>query len=77
MITTALQWAETLAAFPQPTLLADREAAIRGLGLALEEGLALERRLGTTTLATGREGAARFAAGAGRAGDGVPRVTKR
>jgi enoyl-CoA hydratase len=72
VVPTALAWAETLAAFPQPTMLADREAAIRGLGLSLEEGLALERRLGWATVAVGREGAARFASGVGRGGRGVP-----
>jgi enoyl-CoA hydratase/carnithine racemase len=76
VLPTALAWAETLAAFPQATLLADREAAIRGLGLPLEEGLALERRLGWATVAVGREGAARFAGGAGRGGRGVPGVSR-
>src|SRR2546426_514655 len=71
-LATALEWAELIAAFPQETMLADREAAIRGLGLPLDEGLALERRLGWATVAVGREGAARFAAGQGRGGTGVP-----
>jgi len=71
-VEAALEWAEILAGFPQETILADREAAIRGLGLALEEGLALERRLGWATVAVGREGALRFAGGAGRGGAGVP-----
>jgi enoyl-CoA hydratase len=68
----ALAWAETIASFPQPTALADREAAIRGSGLPLDEGLALERRLGWATVEVGRAGAARFAGGEGRAGSGVP-----
>ncbi|MGH7895558.1 MAG: crotonase/enoyl-CoA hydratase family protein [Candidatus Binatia bacterium] len=72
VVATALEWVETLAAFPQATLLADREAAIRGLGLPLEEGLALERRLGWETVGIGGEGAARFSGGAGRGGSGVP-----
>jgi enoyl-CoA hydratase len=72
-VSAALEWAEQIAAFPQPTLLADREAAIRGAGLPLEEGLALERRLGWATVAEGRAGAGRFAAGAGRHGAGVGR----
>src|ERR1044071_9669838 len=38
----ALEWAEALAAFPQETMLADRRAAIEGLGLPLADGLALE-----------------------------------
>ncbi len=69
----ALGWAEQLAGFPQETLLADREAAIRGFGLPLQEGLALERRLGGPTVGVGRRGAARFASGEGRGGRGVPR----
>jgi enoyl-CoA hydratase len=69
----ALEWAETLASFPQETLLADREAAIRGCGLPLDQGLALERKLGRATLAVARRGAARFAAGEGRQGEGVPK----
>jgi len=72
VLPTALEWAELIASFPQPTMLADREAAIRGFGLPLEDGLALERRLGWVTAGVGVEGAARFASGAGRGGAGVP-----
>ena len=68
----ALAWAEVIAAFPQPTMLADREALYRGLGRPLEEGLAIERALGMATLETARQGAGRFAAGQGRGGRGVP-----
>jgi enoyl-CoA hydratase len=64
----ALELAETLAAFPQETMLADRRAAIEGLGMPLPDGLALEHRLGRETLATAARGAARFAAGTGRHG---------
>jgi enoyl-CoA hydratase len=71
-VDAALEWVEVLAGFPQETMLADREAAIRGVGLPLEEGLALENRLGWATVAVGREGATRFAGGAGRGGAGVP-----
>jgi len=67
----ALELAERLAAFPQETMLADRRAAIEGSGLPLADGLALELRLGRETLAVALEGAARFAAGEGRHGDGV------
>jgi len=69
VLAKALEWAELIAAFPQPTLLADREAAIRGFGQPLEQGLALERELGWKTVGVGQQGAARFAAGAGRGGD--------
>jgi enoyl-CoA hydratase len=67
----ALELAETLAAFPQETMLADRRAAIEGLGMPLADGLALEHRLGRETLALAARGAARFAAGAGRHGGPV------
>ena len=64
----ALELAESLAAFPQETMLADRRAAIEGLGMPLADGLALEHRLGRETLAVAARGAARFAAGEGRHG---------
>jgi enoyl-CoA hydratase len=67
----ALELAESIASFPQETMLADRQAAIEGFGLPLEQGLDLERRLGRETLGTAMEGAARFAAGEGRHGEGV------
>ena len=67
----ALELAETLAGFPQDTMLADRRAAIEGSGLSLEEGLALEARNGRPTQETAWRGAARFAGGEGRGGAGV------
>jgi enoyl-CoA hydratase len=67
----ALELAETIAAFPQETMLADRRAAIEGAGLPLAEGLALEHRLGRETLHAAVEGAARFSSGEGRHGKGV------
>jgi len=67
----ALELAEQLSAFPQPTMLSDRRAAIEGAGLPLAEGLELERRLGLEVLDVAVRGAARFAAGEGRHGDGV------
>jgi enoyl-CoA hydratase len=67
----ALELAERIATFPQETMLADRRAAIEGLGMPLAEGLALEHRLGRETLEAAVRGAARFAAGEGRHGDGV------
>jgi enoyl-CoA hydratase len=67
----ALELAERLAAFPQETMLADRRGALEGFGLPLAEGLALERRLGTEVLEVAVRGAARFAAGEGRHGEGV------
>ena len=52
-------------------MLADRRAAIEGFGLPLAEGLELEHRLGRETLEVAVRGAARFAAGEGRHGEGV------
>ncbi len=67
----ALEWAERLAGFPQETMLSDRRAALEGAGLPLAEGLALEHRLGREVLEVAARGAARFAAGEGRHGEGV------
>jgi enoyl-CoA hydratase len=67
----ALGYAEALAAFPQVTMLADRRAAIEGLGLPLEAGLAVEAKAGMETFGTAVEGAGRFAAGEGRGGAGA------
>jgi enoyl-CoA hydratase len=64
----ALALAELIAAFPQPTVLADRAALYAGLGRPVEDGLRIEARLGIPTIAVGAEGANRFAAGAGRGG---------
>ena len=64
----ALALAEQLAGFPQETMLADRRAAIEGIGMPFAEGLELEHRLGRETLAVAARGAARFAAGEGRHG---------
>src|SRR4051812_4375730 len=67
----ALEIAEGLAGFPQDTMLADRRAAIEGLGLALSDGLALEAESGPATLETAWKGAGRFAGGEGRGGSGA------
>jgi enoyl-CoA hydratase len=67
----ALALAETLAAFPQETMLSDREAALAAHGLPLDQGLALEALLGRERIAAAARGAARFAAGEGRGGRGV------
>jgi enoyl-CoA hydratase len=70
-LTRALALAEGLAQFPQRTMLADRRAAIEGLGMTLEEGLALEAKAGPEVFEDGARGAARFAAGEGRGGVGA------
>jgi enoyl-CoA hydratase len=67
----ALELAEGLARFPQRTMLADRRAAIEGLGMPLAEGLALEADTGPEVFEDGARGAARFAAGEGRGGAGA------
>jgi enoyl-CoA hydratase/carnithine racemase len=54
----ALELAEAIAAFPQDTMLSDREAT--HAALPIEEGLALEARLGRERIATALEGAQRF-----------------
>jgi enoyl-CoA hydratase len=67
----ALELAERIAGFPQETMLADRRAAIEGFGLPLAEGIALEHRLGREVLDVAVRGAARFAGGEGRHGEGA------
>jgi enoyl-CoA hydratase len=67
----ALALAEGLAGFPQATMLADRRAAIEGLGMSLADGMALEAQAGPEVFADGARGAERFAAGEGRGGAGA------
>jgi enoyl-CoA hydratase len=67
----ALAIAEGLAAFPQQTMLSDRRAALEGIGMPFEDGLALEAKLGRDSVITGAAGAARFAAGEGRGAEGA------
>jgi enoyl-CoA hydratase len=67
----ALALAEGLARFPQRTMLADRRAAIEGLGMTLADGLTLEAQAGPEVFADGARGAARFAGGEGRGGAGA------
>ncbi len=69
-LTDAIELARQLAAFPQRCLRSDRRSSYEQWSLGLDDALANETVLGLETLATGesREGAARFAAGAGRHG---------
>jgi enoyl-CoA hydratase len=67
----AMSLAEGLASFPQRTMLADRRAAIEGLGMTLAEGLELEAAAGPDVFEDGARGAERFAAGEGRGGAGA------
>src|SRR5437660_1890168 len=70
-VTRALALAEGLARFPQRTMLADRRAAILGFGMPISDGLALEAHTGLEVFDAGARGAARFAAGEGRGGEGA------
>ncbi len=67
----ALEIANEIAKFPQRCMRSDRLSAHRQWNLDLEAALREETVLGRAVIATGetREGAARFAAGAGRHGD--------
>ena len=67
----ALEIAEALASFPQETMLSDRQAAIEGVGMTFEEGLAREAAIGREVFEVAQRGAARFAAGEGRGGAGA------
>jgi enoyl-CoA hydratase len=67
----ALELANNLARFPQRTMLADRRAAIEGLGMPLADGLQLEARAGPEVFEDAVRGAARFAGGEGRGGAGA------
>jgi enoyl-CoA hydratase len=69
---TAIELAGRIAEFPQVCLRNDRRSAIEQWELGAD-AMANEIRLGLDTLASAEavEGAARFAAGAGRGGDGV------
>jgi enoyl-CoA hydratase len=67
----AIELANNLARFPQRTMLADRRAAIEGLGMTLEQGLALESHAGPEVYLDAVSGAQRFASGEGRGGAGA------
>src|SRR3954471_11303153 len=67
----ALELAEALARFPQETMLADRRAAIEGIGMTFEEGLRFESSAALEVFEAARRGAARFAAGEGRGAAGT------
>ncbi len=67
----AVELANNLARFPQSTMLADRRAAIEGLGMTLQEGLQLEAQAGPDTYLDAVRGATRFAGGEGRHGEGA------
>ena len=64
----AIALGERLAALPQETMLSDRRSVYDGWGLSREDALALEMRYGLAVVEVGRQGAERFAGGAGRGG---------
>jgi enoyl-CoA hydratase len=65
--------AEEISAFPPTCMRNDRRSVLWQWGLPEPDALILEARLGLDTIASGetRQGAGRFAAGAGRHGDDV------
>jgi enoyl-CoA hydratase len=67
----AVELANNLARFPQQTMLADRRAAIEGLGMPLEHALQLEAQAGPEVYQDAVAGAGRFASGEGRGGAGA------
>ncbi len=67
----ALEMAEALARFPQETMLADRSAALEGIGLPFAEGMRREAESGPLTFEVVARGAARFAGGEGRGAEGA------
>lgn len=69
-LAAALELAGQIAAFPQRCVRSDRMAAYEGWTMGLPEALANEYRHGMATINSGetREGAQRFASGAGRHG---------
>jgi len=69
----ALRLAGSLSAFPQACLRTDRRSSYEQWGMPMQEALANETRLGLVPVRSGEtlEGAARFAAGEGRHGEGV------
>jgi enoyl-CoA hydratase len=66
----AVRLAEQIAAFPQQCLRGDRLSAHRQWGLAEQDALAEETRIGLDVIRSGETaaGASRFAQGAGRHG---------
>ena len=69
----AVALAASLSSFPQTCLRTDRRSSYEQWGMSLEDALANETRLGLVPVRSGETlaGAARFAEGAGRHGEGV------
>ena len=68
---TARELALALSAFPQGCLRSDRRSCLEQWGRSFDDAMRRETELGSAVIASGetREGATRFAAGAGRHGD--------
>ena len=69
--TARSRWPRRWPRFPQETMLADRRAAIEGIGMTFEEGLRSRPSAAPATFETAWRGAARFAGGEGRGGAGA------
>ncbi len=69
-IDRAVEIGKLLATFPQVAMNNDRQAVYSGLGGSLEDGLAIEKRLGIQTMQSdeAHSGAQQFKAGKGRGG---------
>lgn len=67
-LAAAIALADQLAGFPQRTMLADRASAYAQWDLDMPNALQQEWERGKACIATGLQGAARFAAGSGRHG---------
>jgi enoyl-CoA hydratase len=67
-LNAALKLAAELLEYPWACLLADRMSLFEGIGRPLEQGLQIEADRGAGVLLEARDGAARFAGGAGRHG---------
>jgi enoyl-CoA hydratase len=70
-VAAAVAMGELIAGFPQATVRSDRASMYNGWGRPLDEALRIEMQHGVGVLETGRAGAERFAAGAGRGGAGA------
>ena len=70
----SMELAERMAEYPQASLLADRQAALATFGMTLQEGLALEAKLGHPTAYEDEftEGVRRFTGGEGTRDDREP-----
>lgn len=73
-LATAIELARQIGAYPQGCMRSDRRSSYEQWGQSLDDALAVEVRHGLEVIRSGatREGAARFAAGAGRHGTGTP-----